>query len=118
LLCAGKDIKVTQKDYYDFREDENTRNVSLLHLILCALKRWKIILLAGIVLGGLLGSYKILSIHSKKDEMIKAYDSYVSGTQAYKEISESYKKQIAKYQASVDKRTAFAENSISGFKIT
>ena len=103
---------MTQKDYYDFREDENTRNVSLLHLILCALKRWKIILLAGIVLGGLLGSYKILSIHSKKDEMIKAYDSYVSGTQAYKEISESYKKQIAKYQASVDKRTAFAENSI------
>lgn len=103
---------MTQKDYYDFREDENTRNVSLLHLILCALKRWKIILLAGIVLGGLLGSYKILSIHSKKDEMIKAYDSYVSGTQAYKEISESYKKQIAKYQASVDKRAEFAENSI------
>ena len=40
------EVKVTSKEYYDFREEENTRQVSLLSLLKGALKRWKIILLA------------------------------------------------------------------------
>lgn len=51
---AGKEKDVTQKDYYDYREEENTRQVSLMRLLRCALMRWKMILLAGIVLGALL----------------------------------------------------------------
>ena len=48
MVCdnAGKERIVTQKEYYDFREEENTRQVSILALVRGALKKWKIILLA------------------------------------------------------------------------
>ena len=91
---AGKEKTVTQKEYYDYREDENTRQVSLSKLMRCALMRWKVILLAGIILGGLLGSYKILSIHSKKDQMIKEYDAYKTKLETYNSSVEQYKKTI------------------------
>ena len=63
---------MTQKEFYDFREENNTRQVSLLRLVKGALKSWKLILIAGILLGGLLGCYKVFSIHSQKDTKIFA----------------------------------------------
>ena len=80
---AGKEKDVTQKDYDEYRKEENTRKVSLMRGRSCALMRWKMILLAGIVLGALLGSYKILSIHSKKDQMIKDYEAYKTKLDTY-----------------------------------
>ena len=108
---AGKEKTVTQKEYYDYREDENTRQVSLSKLMRCALMRWKVILLAGIILGGLLGSYKILSIHSKKDQMIKEYDAYKTKLETYNSSVEQYKKTISSYQKSVNDRIDYINNS-------
>ena len=102
---------MTQKEYYDYREDENTRQVSLSKLMRCALMRWKVILLAGIILGGLLGSYKILSIHSKKDQMIKEYDAYKTKLETYNSSVEQYKKTISSYQKSVNDRIDYINNS-------
>ena len=108
---AGKEKDVTQKDYYDYREEENTRQVSLMRLLRCALMRWKMILLAGIVLGALLGSYKILSIHSKKDQMIKDYEAYKTKLDTYNSSVEQYKKTISSYQKSVNDRIDYINNS-------
>ena len=108
---AGKEKTVTQKEYYDYREDENTRQVSLSKLMRCALMRWKVILLAGIILGGLLGSYKILSIHSKKDQMIKEYDTYKNKLETYNNSIEQYKATISNLQKSVDEKMAYINES-------
>ena len=80
---------MTQKEFYDFREENNTRQVSLLRLVKGALKSWKLILIAGILLGGLLGCYKVFSIHSQKDTMIEEYDNYKAKLDAFdKELAE------------------------------
>ena len=108
---AGKEIIVTQKEFYDYREDENTRQVSLSKLMRCALMRWKLILLAGIILGGLMGSYKILSIHSKKDAMIKEYEAYKNKQEVYKSSVEQYKTTISNLQKSVNDKLDYIKNS-------
>ena len=102
---------MTQKDFYDYREDENTRQVSLMRLLRCALMRWKLILLAGIVLGGLLGAYKILSIHSKKDQMIKEYDSYKNSQEVYKASIEQYRTTINNLQKDINEKQDYIKNS-------
>ena len=103
---------VTQKEYYDYREDENTRQVSVIELLRCAFKKWQLILLAGILLGGLMGSYKILSIHSKKAEMTKAYDTYKTKLDAYNASAEEYKKTIADLQTSLEAKQKYISNSV------
>ena len=92
---------MTQKEFYDFREENNTRQVSLVTLVKGALKSWKLILLAGILLGGLLGCYKVFTIHSQKDSMIEEYDNYKAKLDAYKTSIKDYKTSIADYQESI-----------------
>ena len=92
---------MTQKDYYDFREDGETRQVSLEKLLRCAFRKWKLILLMGILLGCFFGAYKILSIHSKKDAMIKAYDAYKASLEMYNTNVADYNRTIQELQASV-----------------
>ena len=103
---------MTSKEYYDFREEENTRQVSLLTLLKGALKRWKIILLTGIVLGGILGSYKILSIHSKKEAMIEDYDTYVSRRDAYRASIKEYKVMVKALQEQIEEKLSYMDSSI------
>ena len=102
---------MTKKEYYDFREEENTRQVNLFLLVRNTLKRWKLILLAGVILGCLFGSYKILSIHSKKDAMIEEYDTYVAKRDAYKKSIQEYKQTVADLQTRIDKRIDYVQNS-------
>ena len=102
---------MTQKEFYDFREENNTRQVSLLRLIKGALKSWKLILLAGILLGGLFGCYKIFSIHSQKAAMIEEYDNYKAKLDAYKTSVKDYKNSIADYQASIGELSDYCANS-------
>ena len=103
---------MTQKEYYDFREDENTRHVSLVCLLKSAAKRWKIILLAGIILGCLFGGYKIFSIHSKKDAMIEEYDTYINKLDAYKESLREYKQTVKDLQTQINAKLTYFESSI------
>ena len=102
---------MTKKEYYDFREEENTRQVSLFLLVRNALKSWKLILLVGLILGCLFGSYKILSIHSKKDAMIEEYDTYVAKRDAYKKSIQEYKQTVGDLQNRIDKRIDYIQNS-------
>ncbi len=103
---------MTSKEYYDFREEENTRQVSLLSLLKGALKRWKIILLAGVILGCLLGSYKIFSIHSKKEAMIEDYDTYVSRRDAYRASIKEYKVMVKALQEQIEEKLSYMDSSI------
>ena len=102
---------VTQKEYYDFREEENTRQVSLYRLARSAAKRWKLILLAAVLVGCFMGGYKILSIHAKKAEMIEDYDNYQAKLTAYKASIKEYRKSIADYQKTIDAKSEYMENS-------
>ena len=102
---------MTQKEYYDFREEDNTRQVSLIRLIRGAMKNWKLILLSGLILGALFGCYKIFSIHSNKEAMIEEYDNYEAKLQAYRTSVKDYKKSIADYQASIADLSDYCENS-------
>ena len=102
---------MTQKEFYDFREENNTRQVSLVTLVKGALKSWKLILLAGILLGGLLGCYKVFTIHSQKDSMIEEYDNYKAKLDAYKTSIKDYKTSIADYQESIAALSDYCENS-------
>lgn len=103
---------MTQKEYYDFREDENTRHVSLVCLLKSALKRWKIILIAGIIIGCLFGGYKIFSIHSKKDAMIEEYDTYTNKLEAYKESLKEYRQTVKDLQTQINAKLTYFENSV------
>lgn len=102
---------MTKKEYYDFREEENTRQVNLFLLVRNTLKSWKLILLAGVILGCLFGGYKILSIHSKKDTMIEEYDTYAAKRDAYKKSIQEYKQSVADLQNRIDKRIEYVQNS-------
>ena len=108
---AGKEGIVTKKEYYDFREEENTRQVNLFLLVRNALKGWKLILLAGVILGCLFGGYKILSIHSNKEAMIEDYDTYAAKRDAYKKSIQEYKQSVADLQNRIDKRIEYVQNS-------
>ena len=102
---------MTQKDYYDFREEGTTRQVSLEKLLRCALRKWKLILLAGIILGAFFGSYKIFSIHSKKDEMIKSYETYKSNLEMYNTNISDYNKSIAEMQSGISNRLEYMQTA-------
>ncbi|MBQ8985639.1 MAG: hypothetical protein IJ100_00095, partial [Lachnospiraceae bacterium] len=102
---------MTKKEFYDFREEENTRQVNLFLLVQSALKSWKLILLAGVILGCLFGGYKILSIHSKKDAMIEEYDTYAAKRDAYKKSIQEYKQTVADLQSRIDRRIEYVQNS-------
>ncbi|MBQ8329132.1 MAG: hypothetical protein IJX83_05840 [Lachnospiraceae bacterium] len=102
---------MTQKDYYDFREEGTTRQVSLEKLLRCALRKWKLILLAGIILGAFFGSYKIFSIHSKKDEMIKSYETYKNNLEMYNTNISDYNKSIAEMQSGISNRLEYMQTA-------
>lgn len=102
---------MTQKEYYDFREEENTRQVSFLQLVRNLLKSWKLILLAGVILGCVFGAYKILSIHSQKDAMIEEYDTYKSKLDAYKKSIKEYKESVEDLQNRIDARIDYIASS-------
>lgn len=102
---------MTQKDYYDFREDGETRQVSLDKLIRCALRKWKLIILAGIIVGALFGAYKIMSVHSKKDAMIKSYNDYKENLDMYNTNISDYNRSIRELQASISERLEYMQNS-------
>ena len=104
---------MTQKDYYDFREDGETRQVSLEKLLRCAFRKWKLILLMGILLGCFFGAYKILSIHSKKDAMIKAYDAYKASLEMYNTNVADYNRTIQELQASITERFEYLDTAPS-----
>ena len=100
---------MTKKEYYDFREEENTRQVNLFLLVRNALKGWKLILLAGVILGCLFGGYKILSIHSNKEAMIEDYDTYAAKRDAYKKSIQEYKQSVADLQTRMIKTAIYNE---------
>jgi hypothetical protein len=102
---------LTQKDYYDFREEGTTRQVSLEKLLRCALRKWKLIILAGIIVGAFFGAYKIVSIHSKKDEMIKSYDTYKNNLEMYNTNIADYNKSIAEMQAGISTRLEYMQEA-------
>ena len=102
---------MTQKDYYDFREEGTTRQVSLEKLLRCALRKWKLIVLAGIILGAFFGSYKIFSIHTKKDEMIKSYDTYKNNLEMYNTNISDYNKSIAEMQNGISDRLEYMQTA-------
>ncbi len=103
---------MTKKEYYDFREEDNTREVSLVLLLKCALKKWKIILLVGVILGALMGSYKVLSIHSKKADMIEDYDAYKVKLAAYKQSVKDYRETVEEYQRIIAARKEYLSTSV------
>ena len=102
---------MTQKDYYDFREEGTTRQVSLEKLLRCALRKWKLIVLAGIILGAFFGAYKIFAIHSKKDEMIKSYDTYKNNLEMYNTNISDYNKSIAEMQNGISDRLEYMQTA-------
>lgn len=102
---------MTQKDYYDYREEGTTRQVSLEKLLRCALRKWKLILLAGIILGAFFGSYKIFSIHSKKNEMIKSYETYKNNLEMYNTNISDYNKSIAEMQTGISNRLEYMQTA-------
>ena len=102
---------MTQKDYYDFREEGTTRQVSLEKLLRCALRKWKLIVLAGIILGVFFGSYKIFSIHSKKDEMIESYETYKNKLEMYNTNISDYNKSIAEIQTGIGNRLEYMQTA-------
>ena len=102
---------MTQKDYYDFREEGTTRQVSLEKLLRCALRKWKLIVLAGIILGAFFGTYKIFSIHSKKDEMIKSYETYKNNLEMYNTNISDYNKSIAEMQSGISNRLEYMQTA-------
>ena len=86
---------MTQKDYYDFREEGTSRQVSLEKLLRCAFRKWKLILLAGVIVGAFFGAYKVMSIHSKKADMIKSYETYKNNLDMYNTNISDYNKSIS-----------------------
>ena len=97
------------------RHGELTKAVEILKQDLAPQEKtepWKIILLAGLVVGCLFGGYKIVSIRSHKQAMIEDYDTYKAKSDAYKKSIEEYKSTIADLQKRIDARIAYASNSI------
>ena len=102
---------MTQKDYYDFREEGTTRQVSLEKLLRCALRKWKLILLAGIIVGAFFGAYKVMAIHSKKDDMIKSYDTYKKNLEMYNTNISDYNRSIAEMQEGISTRLQYMQEA-------
>ncbi len=104
---------MTQKDYYDFREEGTSRQVSVEKLLQCVSRKWKLILLAGVILSIFFGMYKIMSIHSKKDEMIKTYDTYKNNLDMYNTNISDYNKSIAEIQSGISTRLEYIQSAPS-----
>ena len=102
---------VTKKEYYDFREEDNTRQVNLMMLLRVAFKKWMLILAAGVLLGMLLGGYKIISIHSNKASMIEDYENYRAKNDAYKQSQEDYRETVSELQRTIASRKDYYSNS-------
>ena len=102
---------MTQKEYYDFREEGTTRQVSLEKLLRCALRKWKLILIAGIIVGAFFGAYKVMAIHSKKDDMIKSYDTYKKNLEMYNTNISDYNRSIAEMQEGISNRLEYMQEA-------
>ena len=100
------------KDVYDFREDLSVRKVSLEKVLRHALTRWKLVLLAGVILGGLFGCYKILNEHRQKSQITAARDAYETQMEAYKHQQEDIRAQVASLQAKITARQKYMNESI------
>lgn len=103
---------MNKKDYYDYREEANTRQVSLARLISTACrKNWMQILLIGVVLGVLLGGYQVVKIHRQKNSMNAAYEDYEVSLQQYNDSLDDYDASIADAQDQISKKVDYIENS-------
>ena len=102
---------MTQKDYYDFREEGTSRQVSLEKLLRCAFRKWKLILLAGVIVGVFFGAYKIMSIHSKKADMIKSYETYKNNLDMYNTNISDYNKSISEIQSGISVRLEYIQTA-------
>ena len=102
---------MTQKDYYDFREEGTSRQVSLEKLLRCAFRKWKLILLAGVIVGAFFGAYKVMSIHSKKADMIKSYETYKNNLDMYNTNISDYNKSISEIQSGISVRLEYIQTA-------
>ena len=102
------------QDYnlYDHKDDINIRKVSLEKVIRQALRRWKLILIGGVILGCLFGSYKILNEHRQKAQTQAAYDAYQTQMEAYKRQQTSIRNQVQSVQNKIEERQNYLAESI------
>ena len=95
FAISRKERVLTQKDYYDFREEGTTRQVSLEKLLRCALRKWKLILLAGIIVGAFFG----------------AYDTYKKNLEMYNTNISDYNRSIAEMQEGISNRLEYMQEA-------
>ena len=106
------DNTAREMDLNDFREYMGTRKVSLEKVLRHALRRWTLILFAGVVLGGLFGCYKILNEHRQKAQTEAAYSAYQTQLEAYQRQQADIRAQVISLQARISDRQQYMDKSV------
>ena len=108
---ARKDETVKRQEYYDYTEHSNFREVSLGKLLLRVLRYWRLLLLAGVLGGILLGGMQILKIHGRKDDMNEKYAAYLQDKEVYEAAREAYQGEIDVLEQKINLRQQYIESS-------
>ncbi len=103
---------MNNQEFYEYKEDESVRRVNLERLMREAAKSWKKIIAFGLIIGILLGGFKMFNEYRNRASMQTKYDAYVVQQQAYTNSVASISTQIATAQAKITSRQTYAAESI------
>lgn len=98
--------------------NENTtfeQEIDLKGLIITVLRKWRIILLAAILLGTALGGYKFVNGIRRQmnaDTVAKAQQEYEDALQIYENTKATYEREIQNITDSIERETLYSEDSV------
>lgn len=92
--------------------DAKMRDVSLVRLLLLTLRRWRSMLLAGLILAVLLAGLKTVREYKNRGVSNEAHEEYLAAMEIYNSSVEAYTGAIEKFQAKIDAKQKYFNESL------
>ncbi|MDO5131719.1 MAG: hypothetical protein Q4D81_01910 [Eubacteriales bacterium] len=88
------------------------RQVSLVRLLLLALRRWRSMVLAGLILAVLLAGLKVAREYKNRGVSNVAHEDYLAAMEIYNASVESYSTAIERFQTKIDAKQKYFNESL------
>ncbi len=97
---------------YEYDDRNYVREVSLKHLLVRALRRWKIVVIGALVAGLAFGAFSIYRGRKMKEAMNAAYEEYEIALENYNASMEELQSEIASFQDQIAMQQDYLNSSI------
>ena len=101
-----------RQDYYDYTDVSPYREVSLAALVTYVLRKWRILLLAGLIGAVLLGGLQVVRYRGRRDSINEKRATYEQEMEGYENARVSYQEEINELEDTINQRQNYVRDSV------